>query len=282
MPDFRSSLQVLKETWEDCTKCSLGVRRKEVKGQFVFGEGAARGIMLIGEGPGIDEEASGKPFVGRSGEILKAVIDKLGLTNLCYITNTVACRSCAEAFNSEGQPILKYERLFGEVRHLVRDEPPTPMQIAACLPRLYEEIYLVDPVLIVTLGAEAAKAIISERSFSILNERGKAREIRIPGAWSLPDLTNKKKVWLRKAKGEYVMPTVQNEVRYLMLPTLHPAYVLRRVEDRSFKNPMDTFLQDMREAAAIYDRYMLETYGSTTPERRVDIEEIKEIAYAKE
>lgn len=53
MADYRRSLQELKEEWSSCTKCELGQRRKEVEGEFVFGEGVGgRGIMFIGEGPG--------------------------------------------------------------------------------------------------------------------------------------------------------------------------------------------------------------------------------------
>jgi uracil-DNA glycosylase len=274
MPDNRYTLQVIKDAWENCTRCNLGVRRKEVKGQFVFGEGSPRGIMFIGEGPGVNEEEEGRPFVGRSGRVLRQVIHKLGLSNCSYITNVVTCRSCSQAYSGEGQPIMRWNRALKVHEPLIRDEPPSPLQIASCLPRLYEEIYLVDPVLIVTLGGEAAKAIISERSFSIINERGKTREITIPGAWFVPELTDKKKMWLRKTKGEYVMPTTQNEVRYLMMPTLHPAYVLRRQEDRSYKNPLDTFIIDMKEAAKLYDRYLLETFGTEPTERDVTIDDV--------
>jgi uracil-DNA glycosylase len=277
VPDYRYSLQVVRDAWENCQNCELGVRRKEVGGKFVFGEGTPRGIMFIGEGPGANEEEEGRPFVGKSGNILRQVINKLGVANCSYISNVVACRSCAKAYNTEGQPIIRYNRALKVHEPFVKDEAPSPPQIAACLPRLYEEIYLVDPVLIVALGGEAAKAIISERSFSILNERGRTREISIPGAWSFPEVTDKKKQWLRKVRGEYILPTKQGEVRYLMLPTLHPAYVLRRHADQSYKNPLDMFLQDMREAARIFDRYQYETYGTEPIDRNVSIDDISEI-----
>lgn len=276
MPDYRYSLQVVKEAWETCQNCDLGVRRKQVRGKFVFGEGAPRGIMFIGEGPGANEEEEGRPFVGKSGQVLRQVINKLGIAHCSYITNVVACRSCTPAYNSEGQPIMRYNRALKVHEPMIKDEAPAPAQIAACLPRLYEEIYLVDPILIVALGGEAAKAIITERSFSILTERGRTREISIPGAWSLPELTDKRKAWLRKVRGELVMPTTQNAVRYLMLPTLHPAYVLRRQADQSYKNPLDMFLQDMKDAAKLYDRYLYETYGTEPLEREVTVNDIAE------
>lgn len=276
MPDFRYTLQAVEEAWSGCTNCDLGVRRHKVGGQFVFGEGAPRGILFIGEGPGVSEEENGKPFIGKSGMVLRQVIDKLGLNGCCYITNTVSCRSCSQAYNSEGQAIMRFNRKRGEKEPLIKDEAPTPLQIASCLPKLHEEIYLTDPVLIVALGAEAAKAIISERTFSILGERGKPREISIPGALFNPSLTEKRKAWARKVRGVMVMPTVQNRVRYLLLPTLHPAYVLRRQADQSYKNPLDMFLLDMKLAARIYDRYLFESFGTEPQEREVTIDDIAE------
>ena len=276
MPDFRYSLQAVADAWKDCQGCDLGVRRHEVGGEFVFGEGAPRGIMFIGEGPGESEEVEGRPFIGRSGLVLRQVIDKLGLNGSCYITNLVSCRSCSQAYNSEGQPIMRRDRKSGKTFPLIQDEPPNPQQIATCLPRLHEEIYLVDPVLIVALGGEASKALSNERSFSILSERGKTKTISIPGAQPMASFTEKRQVWERKVRGQLVRPTTQNRVKYLMLPTLHPSYVLRRQADRSFKNPLDVFLDDMKLAARIYDRYLLETYGTETQQRNVTVNDIAE------
>ena len=280
MADYRYSLQTVKDAWEGCTSCDLGVRRQSVGGRFVFGEGAPRGIMFIGEGPGENEEAEGRPFVGKSGMILRQVIDKLGLNGACYITNVVSCRSCSQAYNGEGQAVMRYDRTTKTRVPFIKDDAPTPLQMATCLPRLYEEIYLVDPVLIVTLGAEAAKAIISERSFSVTSERGKAREVRIPGAWHVPSLTDKKKAWLRRVRGQDVMPTVRRNVRYLMLPTLHPAYVLRRQADQSYKNPLDMFLMDLKLAASIYDDYLEKSFGVNQQEREVTIKDLAEMTDA--
>lgn len=277
LADNRYTLQTIKDAWEGCTSCELGVRRKATGGKFVFGEGAPRGIMLIGEGPGENEEVEGRPFVGQSGMILRQVIDKLGLDGCCYVTNVVSCRSCSQAYNGEGQPVMRYDRATKTRVPFIKDDVPTPLQMASCLPRLFEEIYLVDPVVIVTLGAEAAKAIIPERSFSMVSERGKTREIDIPGAWHTPSLTDKKKAWLRRVRGQDVMPTVQRRVRYLVLPTLHPAYVLRRQADQSYKNPLDMFLLDLKQAALIYDDYLEKTFGTSRKEREVTINDLAEM-----
>lgn len=229
--------------------------------------------MFIGEGPGRVEEEMGRPFVGPSGKVLRRVIDRLGIQDY-YITNCVACRSCAQAYNSEGQAITRKNRRTGELEPLIVDQAPNPSQIQACLPRLHELIYLVDPVIIVALGAEAAKTLRG-RSVSILSERGNTEAIRIPGAWFKPRLTEKKKVWVRKIRGEVIMPTEQNEVRYLMIPTIHPAYVLRFHSDRRKGNPLETFVEDVKKAVAIYDRYMLEVHGVQHAERELSTQDLE-------
>lgn len=268
MVDVRKSLEQLEAEWRDCTRCELGVRRKDVDGAFVFGGGQRRGIMFIGEGPGRIEEQQGMPFVGPSGKVLRRVIERLGLTNY-YIANCVACRSCGQAYNSEGQPVMRKDRATGQLVPFIKDEAPNPKQIAACLPRLHELIYLVDPIIIVTLGAEAAKTLRG-KAVSILAERGQTEAVKIPGAWPLPMLTEKKRVWARKVRGQLVMPTERNMVEYLMLPTVHPAYVLRYHTDKRKGNPLETFLEDIKKAAAIYDRYMLEVHGIQQAERELE------------
>ena len=220
-PDARKSLDVLHDEWVNCTRCELGVRRHDVDGQFVFGEGRRRGIMFIGEGPGRVEEEEGRPFVGPSGKILRKVIGQLGITDY-YISNCVACRSCGQAYNSEGQPIERMNRRTKKVEPVITDQTPFPLYIKACLPRLYEQIYLVDPTIIVALGGEAASTLRG-KPVKITSERGTTEAISIPGSWNVPVLTEKKRMWAHKVRGKFVMPTMQNQVQYLMLPTIHPA-----------------------------------------------------------
>lgn len=265
-PDFRKSLPQLCAEWEGCTKCSLGERRAEVGGSFVFGEGRTRGIMFIGEGPGRDEEIAGRPFIGRSGKVLRHLINKLALTDV-YITNVVACRSCGPSYDPEGNVRKRRNYHTGEEEVDIRDMPPLPVQMQACLPRLYEEIYLVDPLLIVALGGPSAE-ILSGSPAKVLSESGVTKEITIPGAGHHANLTAKKQVWLRKVRGEMIMPVDQNEVRYLMMTLVHPAHVLRKRKDQRLDNPMQIFLQGMKKAADIYERQVLEIYGDAVPAAR--------------
>ena len=263
MADARKTLPVLRKEWEGCTKCELGVRRDANGGQLVFGEGKRRGVMFIGEGPGSEEEAEGTPFVGPSGKILRGIIQKLGFTEY-YITNIVTCRSCAPLTDAAGTLILR------RGRPVFKDEPPIPPYIEACQPRLHEEIYLVDPIVIVSLGGTAAKTLIGG-NLSILNEAGKERHIEIPGATARAVLTETKKQWVRKVGGKIIQPVERNTVRYLLVPTIHPAYVARNIADRGLNSPMRQLFNHIKLAVQIYERYLLETFG-TLPTGASDVD----------
>lgn len=261
-------LNVLRDEWLTCTKCELGTRRVNVNGQFVFGEGVIRSILFVGEGPGKNEEWQGRPFVGRSGKILRSVLEHLGATDVSYITNVVACRSCAPLIDQNtNTPMTRENKRTGKHELIWKDEPPSPIHMNACMPRLYEEIYLVDPVVIVALGNKAAEALTGG-SVTITTERGKERHISIPGMTSRAVLTEKKGAWLRKVKGQYIAPVEQNEVRYLLVPTLHPAYVDRKLSDKGSSSPFRQFFADIQKAVKIFERHQLEL-GLMTQEQRL-------------
>ena len=135
-PDYHKSLLVLKNDWQDCTACELGQQREAKGGAFVFGEGFTRGIMFIGEGPGKDEEAEGRPFIGKSGKILRHIIARLNIERY-YITNIVSCRSCGLAYDTEGNPKYRRDYATKQMVPWIQDQPPTPSQMATCMPRLY-------------------------------------------------------------------------------------------------------------------------------------------------
>ncbi len=268
MPDIRKSLAVLKQEWEHCTKCELGVKRIAEEGAFVFGEGHLGGVMFIGEGPGIHEEAEGRPFIGDSGQLLREAIKSANLDRF-YISNIVSCRSCEPATDNATGLVRTYKnRRTGEDEIHIVDVPPKPLELAACLPRLHEEIYLVDPKLIVGLGAEACKMLQGGKKCTVTRETGIERHIEVPGASFNPVLTAKKKVWARKIKGQLKMPVDQNMVRYLMIPIIHPAYVLRYESDERHGGPMHNFAMSMNKVADVYRKILQETYdGSHLPEQ---------------
>ncbi len=265
MVDARKPLHVLRGEWEKCVKCKLGERRQlESNRRFVFGEGSRRGVMFIGEGPGVVEEETGRPFVGPSGRVLRDIIQHLGMANY-YITNLVACRSCTPVTDETGSPKLRWGKW------LWKDEPPLPSYIEACRPRLYEEIYLVDPVVIVALGAGAAEALLRKK-VAITNQRGEPMTVRIPGASYQPSLTEKKKSWVRAVKGQLLLPVVPTEVEYICIPTFHPAFVARKIKDHSLNSPFRQLVKDIHLAARTYERYTQEIYGAE-PAMSIDVTE---------
>lgn len=271
MPDARRSLDVLANEWSGCTRCELGVRRHETNGRFVFGEGTVGRLMFIGEGPGTKEEELGRPFVGKSGQFLKFILDQLQCTDY-YMANTVACRSCAPVFDSLGRPMLMRN---GEPR--INDEPPTPAQTEACKARLHEQIYMVDPILIVSLGTSAASTLLG-KSVTITKERGTFKEIEVPGVWRNAVLTEKKQQWVRKVKGTVVAPTEQNQVRYLAMVTVHPSFALRFAKDYRDKNNFTVFWQDIQTAVHTFNRYLYEITGYEQENINLNASEIEDYA----
>jgi uracil-DNA glycosylase len=272
-PDARKPLTKLREEWSSCIKCSLGEKRIEREGQFVFGQGFAHSVMLVGEGPGIDEEQQGTPFVGRSGKLLRRVLSVLGLSDY-YLTNVVCCRSCELRTDASGQTMFRKDWKTGISLPMYKDEPPTPPQKLACRPRLLEEIYIVDPIIIVGLGGPACEALLGH-SVTITRDHGETARIAIPGASYRPVLTEKKQQWLRKVGGVYQAPVEQNEVYYYFIPTLHPAYVVRELPDKGPNNAFQKFVADLRKAVRTYDSY-LETVFGVIPSAHgeVDAEEL--------
>lgn len=267
---------MLAHEWAGCTRCSLSAHREVNRGQMVFGEGRQRGILFLGEGPGATEEAYGRPFVGKSGDLLRRFLDRYKIKNH-YITNIVACRSCAPDLDNLGNP--RFTRGFGREppKPRYKDQAPTKDQVEACSPRVYEEIYMADPVLIVALGGPAA-SFLRQTAVKITAERGVVAEVEIPGAGHRAVLSAKKKEWARKVKGQLVMPTEPTTVRYLMLPTLHPAFVLRNKHDEKDNNPFELFAKDIEMAKLLYNRYYLELTG-TVPDDYEDDGPATEVPY---
>lgn len=145
------SLLTLAEEAKLCQKCGLHEKRRNV----VFGDGSPTApLVLVGEGPGEQEDQSGRPFVGRSGQLLDKALAECGLDrSQVYICNTVKCRA---ADWSTGKPM---------------NRPPTPEESSACRHWLYPQLDLVAPEVILCIGAPSAKNLI-KKNFKITQERG--------------------------------------------------------------------------------------------------------------
>ncbi len=135
-------LAALRREIGECTRCKLCHGRKTV----VFGEGSAdAALMFVGEGPGADEDATGRPFVGRAGQLLDKMIRAMTLRrDDVYIANVVKCRP-------------------------PDNRTPEPDEVAACSPFLIRQIEIIQPRVIVCLGAVAAQFLFgSKKSIGVL------------------------------------------------------------------------------------------------------------------
>ncbi|MCY3559784.1 MAG: uracil-DNA glycosylase [bacterium] len=131
------SLPQLAELAADCTRCPLSEGRTTV----VFGTGDPDAdLMLVGEGPGAEEDRHGLPFVGRSGRLLDELLaQEVGLDrSAVYIANVVKCRP-------------------------PDNRDPLPEEIAACRPYLQRQVELVAPRVLVTLGNFATKVLLDTK-----------------------------------------------------------------------------------------------------------------------
>jgi DNA polymerase len=166
--------QNLEEIAEDvrvCTKCPL----HETRTKAVPGTGDPHAtLVFIGEGPGENEDLQGLPFVGRAGELLTKMIQAMGLTReQVFITNIVKCRP-------------------------PNNRNPAQNEIASCEPYLKEQLRLIQPKIICTLGSPATKTLL----------RTKETITKLRGKWF----------------------TYEN---IKLMPTFHPAYLLRNPKKKS-------------------------------------------------
>jgi uracil-DNA glycosylase len=156
-----------------CTRCRLCQTRTRT----VFGEGDADAqVFFIGEGPGENEDQSGRPFVGRAGTKLSEMIASMGLSReQVFIANIVKCRP-------------------------PENREPAPDEVATCSPYLVRQLEIIRPRVIVTLGRPAAQYMLGQ------------------------------KISISKMRGHW-----QSWRGIRLMPTFHPAYILRNytVETRA-------------------------------------------------
>ena len=253
--EIHQKLAVLKEQWSSCTKCTLGARRMDAGGHFVFGEGVPRSIMIISDAPGEVEAFHGRAFTGPAGDLIHGIMKKLNCSDY-YVTSLVACRSCVPAIAKDtGLPITK--NIKGVPTPQYYDSTPMPLEIQACQQRLYEEIYNVDPVVILTLGVAVAETLLGH-SVTITRDRGRPVHIKIPGRFYHPSLTDVRQVWGRKREGRMVFPVLQNELQYLTIPTMAASFVMKNKADLTSRGPFNNFLNDIKLAVRIYEKYLIE------------------------
>ena len=188
--DKADLLEPIRERVRACTKCAhLACSRT----QTVFGVGNPDAdLMFIGEAPGVDEDQQGEPFVGRAGQLLTRILKTMNFAREdVYIANILKCRPDTPPGS------------FG-------NRPPTPTEMQTCRPYLVEQIEIIQPSVLVALGAVAVEGL--------LGVRGTMRELR--GRWH-----------------------TYNGISLMI--TYHPAYLLRNQAPSEKRKVWEDMLQVM-------------------------------------
>ena len=192
VPD-KPSIPKLKEAAAGCTACPL----HETGTQTVFGEGTSKAdVMFVGEQPGDQEDKAGEPFVGPAGKLLDRALEEAGIDrSLAYVTN-----------------VVKHFKWKAQGKRRIHQKPNWS-EIAACRPWLDAELAVVQPHVLVCLGATAAQAILG-RTFRVTQQRGRP---------------------------------VESPLAPVVMATVHPSSILRAGDDRDAE--LAAFVGDLRAIA---------------------------------
>jgi DNA polymerase len=199
MPGPRHSIAALREEAQDCRACPLWKHAT----QTVFGEGRATArIVLVGEQPGDREDLAGKPFVGPAGKLLDRALEQAGVErDATYVTNAVKH--------------FKFEPRGKRRIH----KTPNQLEISACREQwLDQELRIIEPALVVAMGATAARAVFG-RATAIGKNRGHI---------------------IKDA-------TLATEITTDVIVTVHPSYLLR-VPDEDRDAAFEAFVADLKLA----------------------------------
>ncbi len=193
--DGRASLDDVREAAAHCQACDL----YRDATQTVFGAGSPNArVLLVGEQPGDQEDRQGAPFVGPAGRMLDRALEAAGIARAdAYVTNAVK--------HFRWQPRGKWRI------HM----KPRPDQIRACRPWLLAELALVQPAVLVCMGATAAQALLGPQ-VRVTRDRG------------------------------HPLPSPLAPV---VLVTVHPSSLLRAPDDETRHREIDAFVADLRLAA---------------------------------
>lgn len=223
----RERLRALRSSWIDCQKCDLCESRTNV----VFGEGNPEAdILVIGEAPGENEDYEGRPFIGVAGQILNEFLDSCALSREddVYVTNVVGCRPTVEGINDRtGEPKID-------------NRPPSKDEREACRPRVLEIIYIIDPLLIVTIGKVPFQVLFG-RAPKMESLRGHMQTLHLAGRHD-------------------------TDLRYAVLPMYHTAF-LNRTHDRRAEGPWGKTMTDWVKVCNVIDYLRSAYYGIEPPNR---------------
>jgi uracil-DNA glycosylase len=248
----KEKLLALYDQWYGCRRCGLCDFRRNPDGtmleDIVFGEGNPDApVLIIGEGPGAEEEATGLPFVGPAGQMMNQLLaytsDDPEIQELAkWYSKTSHTKANEDKFHAK---VFEWRKENFFITNVVSCRPPDnraplPAEVKACFERLYNIIYIVDPMLIITVGKTALEAL-TKKTAEITKKRGSLFEVEIPGR---------------------VTP-----VRYPVVPVLHPSYLLRVADWKMEGGWYDKTVDDLMKAMKHVDWLKERNYGTPMPGR---------------
>lgn len=177
-----------------CEKCPL----YETRTNTVPGEGNIYSpVVFVGEGPGADEDSTGRPFVGRAGKLFEEILKAVSFSREdVFITNVVKCRP-------------------------PNNRNPMPDEMNSCSPYLFSQLQVINPVLIVSLGAVPLSFLMGKKNIRITSMRGKL---------------------------------IEYKDGIMIFPMFHPSYLLRN-PSKTKGSPKYLTWQDIQEVKRIYDEH---------------------------
>ena len=191
------SLDELRAEAAECKACDLW----KIGTQTVFGEGSESAeIVFVGEQPGDKEDLAGRPFVGPAGRVLDEGLEAAGIDrSLAYVTNAV-----------------KHFKWTARGKRRIHQKP-NAAELAACRPWLEAELAVIEPRVLVALGATAAQALLG-RQFRVTKQRG------VP---------------------------VESDLAPHVVATVHPSSILRQETDEERAAAMEGFVADLKVVAKL-------------------------------
>jgi uracil-DNA glycosylase len=198
----QKTFESLRRAASECRACDL----YRIGTQTVFGEGPTpqADVMFVGEQPGNQEDRTGHPFVGPAGRVLDEALEEVGIDRgRVYVTNAV-----------------KHFKWIPKGKARIHAKP-NAREIRACVPWLRSELEVVQPRVIVCLGATAAQALLGP-TFRVTRQRGE--------------------------------PIEGTDFARYIIATVHPASILRAQADESREVEMRAFVEDLAKVKALLDR----------------------------
>ncbi len=224
-------LEKLQEEYSSCSKCP---QLCESRTKIVFGVGNPKAdILVIAEAPGAEEDKIGIPLIGQSGKILDWFLANIMPDdNLNRLTKSFSMKGGFRRMydwpdHNEAKKIL-CERIFYTNSILCRPEnnrDPEIEELENCRARLFETIYLIDPLVIVSVGRISLESIMGKKVTSILKTRGNMFDIKLPGRLT--------------------------DIYYPVMPILHPSYLMRQGFDSGENGPWDLTRKDLEKVISL-------------------------------